>query len=54
MNNVEIAYDNDAVKFERCVEFLVRMVEKYGNTIYPTTPEEIRRLFPNHQCKRAA
>lgn len=37
--------------YTRCVDFLVRMLMKYGDEIKELTTEEVRILFPLHQCK---
>ena len=53
MNKIEVAYGNDSLKFARCIDFLVRMIEKYSNTILPATTEDIRAFFSVRQCKKA-
>ena len=39
--------------YDRCIEFLVRMIEKYGSNYATVSIEEIIVLFPDHQCKIA-
>jgi hypothetical protein len=40
--------------YDRCIEFLVRMIEKYGSDYATVSIEEIIVLFPDHQCKKSA
>ena len=43
---------NDKAAFERCVDFMVKMFEKYGPMFEPVTIEMIREKFGETQCKR--
>ena len=43
---------NDKAAFERCVDFMVKMYEKYGHMFEPVTIEMIREKFGETQCKR--
>ena len=52
MNKTEI--QNDTAAFERCVDFLVRMYEKYSPTFEPVTAEMVRKIYGKTQCKHAA
>ena len=45
---------NDKAAFERCVDFLVRMYEKYSPTFEPVTAEMVRKIYGKTQCKHAA
>lgn len=54
MDNIILTSNEDNAKFERCVDFLVRMLEKYGSQIRMATTEEIRAEFHEHQCHKAA
>ena len=50
MTKVEI--QNDKAAFERCVDFMVRMFEKYSPMLEPVTVEMVRQIFGKTQCKR--
>lgn len=52
VNKTEI--QNDKAAFERCVDFLVRMYEKYSPTFEPVTAEMVRKIYGKTQCKHAA
>lgn len=52
MTKTEI--QNDKAAFERCVEFLVRMYEKYSPMFEPVTAEMVRKIYGKTQCKHAA
>ena len=43
---------NDKAAFERCVDFMVKMYEKYSPMFEPVTIEIIREKFGETQCKR--
>ena len=43
---------NDKAAFERCVDFMVRMFEKYSPMFEPVTAEMVRQIFGETQCKR--
>ncbi len=42
---------NDKAAFERCIDFMVKMYEKYSPMFEPVTAEMIRKLFGETQCK---
>ena len=50
LTKVEI--QNDKAAFERCVDFMVRMFEKYSPMLEPVTVEMVRQIFGRTQCKR--
>lgn len=52
VNKTEI--QNDKAAFERCVDFLVRMYEKYSPMFEPVTAEMVRKIYGKAQCKHAA
>ena len=47
-------FQNDKAAFERCVDFLVRMYEKYSPMLEPVTAEMVRKIYGKTQCKHAA
>ena len=55
MKNIN-KFDNrvSILAYDRCIEFLVRMIEKYGSDYGAVSIEEIIVLFPDHQCKKSA
>ncbi len=54
MHNTDLTINNKDTTCERCVEFLVRMMEKYGDMILPASVEDVRERFPVHQCQKSA
>ncbi len=44
----------EALAFDNYITFLVRMMEKYSPEIRYLSIEEIRKMFPNTQCKKSA
>ena len=52
VTNIEI--QNDKAAFERCIDFMVRMYEKYSPMFEPVTAEMVRQIFGKTQCKHAS
>ncbi|MCF0134176.1 MAG: hypothetical protein HUJ72_09945 [Blautia sp.] len=44
---------NDKAAFECCIDFMVRMYEKYAPLYEPVTIEMVREIFGATQCKCA-
>ena len=50
----DLLREAEKLAFDRCVEFLIRMLEKYGGDYMSVSIEEIRALFPNRQSRKPA
>ncbi len=53
MEDIDLITNSKNAKFERCIEFLVRMMEKYGDMIQPATAEDVRKRFSVRQCQKS-